>query len=163
GQAMTRWWAVAVVVAATAPAHAEPVGALSPELSVTQLPPPRHLRMRPRAAARAPSGSRTPPPSPIPAPPAPLSPTDPGDRYDELAGVRDPMAPVSFSVTVGYQVDGARPSGKPTLDGTPVVEGRDYSALRSWGFGEAFASTHGVIADSLSTYLALRFDAAQPQ
>jgi hypothetical protein len=161
---------VIAIAAAATPARAEPVGALPPELSVTQLPPPRHLRMRPRRAAAAPSpassGSRTPAPPPrrpIPAPPAPLSPTDPSDRYDELAGVRDLREPVSFSVTVGYQVDGARPSGKPTLDNTQVVEGRDYSALRSWGFGEAFASTRGVIADSLATYLALRFDAAQPQ
>jgi hypothetical protein len=74
--------------------------------------------------------------------------------------LRDVLEPVSFSLTVGYQVDGARPSGKPSLDGT-VPGARDYSALRSYGFGELFFSTRGVALDSLSSYFALRFDAAQ--
>jgi hypothetical protein len=96
----------------------------------------------------------------MPAAPAPLSPSDPGDRSDEIAALRDVREPVSFSLTIGYQVDGARPTGKPSLD-APVQEGRDYSALRSYGFGELFFSTRGVAIDSLSSYFALRFDAAQ--
>jgi hypothetical protein len=96
----------------------------------------------------------------MPAAPPPLSPVDPTDRSNELAGLRDVREPVSFSLTVGYQVDGARPSGKASLD-APVQEGRDYSALRSYGFGELFFSTRGVALDSLSSYFALRFDAAQ--
>jgi hypothetical protein len=96
----------------------------------------------------------------MPAAPPPLSQVDPGDRSDELAGLRDVREPVSFSLTIGYQVDGARPSGKPALDG-PVQEGRDYTALRSYGFGELFFSTRGVALDSLSSYFALRFDAVQ--
>lgn len=96
----------------------------------------------------------------MPVAPAPLSPSDPSDRGDEIAGLRDVLEPVSFSLTIGYQVDGARPSGKPSLD-APVVEGKDYSALRSYGFGELFFSTRGVAIDSLSSYIALRFDAAQ--
>jgi hypothetical protein len=67
---------------------------------------------------------------------------------------------VSFSLTIGYQVDGARPSGKASLD-APVQDGRDYNALRSYGFGELFFSARGVAIDSLSSYFALRFDAAQ--
>jgi hypothetical protein len=68
---------------------------------------------------------------------------------------------VSFSLTVGYQVDGARPSGNAALDSGPVAAGRDYSALRSYGFGELFLSTRGVALDSLSSYIALRLDAAR--
>ena len=96
----------------------------------------------------------------MPAAPPQLSELDARDR-DELAGLRDVLAPVSFSVTVGYQVDGARPSGKASLD-APLQAGRDYNALRSYGFGELFLSTRGVAVDSLSLYLALRFDAAEP-
>jgi len=146
---------VSVHAAATlvgAAAQAEPL----PQLNITHEPLPRHLRMRPRAAAAAPPAR---PATPMPAAPPPQSLTEPADR-EELAALRDVLAPVSFSLTVGYQVDGARPSGKASLD-APVQEGRDYTALRSYGFGELFASTRGVALDSLSSYLALRLDAAQ--
>jgi hypothetical protein len=142
----------AIAVGLATPAVAEP------RLALTHEPPPRHLRMRPRTAAAPPSPAR--PATPMPAAPPPLSEVDPGDREDELAALRDVREPVSFSLTVGYQVDGARPSGKASLD-APVQEGRDYSALRSYGFGELFFSTRGVALDSLSSYFALRFDAAQ--
>jgi hypothetical protein len=130
-----------------------------PQLRITHEPPPRHLRMRPRAAATTPPPAAR-PATPMPAAPAPLSPVDPGDRSDELAALRDVLEPVSFSLTIGYQVDGARPSGKASLD-APVQEGRDYNALRSYGFGELFFSTRGVALDSLSSYIALRLDAGQ--
>ena len=136
-----------------------PIAQGEPQLTLTHEPPPRHLRMRPRAAAVPPPTTRR--PVPMPAAPPPLSELDASDRGDELAGLRDVLAPVSFSITIGYQVDGARPSGKPSLDG-PVQEGRDYNAIRSYGFGELFFSTRGVALDSLSSYIALRFDAAQP-
>jgi hypothetical protein len=138
------------ITAVAGPADAQPI------LTLTHEPPPRHLRMRPRAAAATPA----PParrPTPMPAAPPPLSPTD---RGDNLAAVRDVREPVSFSLTIGYQVDNARPSGKASLD-APVRPGRDYNALRSYGFGELFLSTRGVALDSLSTYFALRLDAAQ--
>jgi hypothetical protein len=109
-------------------------------------------------AGAAPAAVRRAPPMPVA--PAPLSPSDPTDRSDEIAGLRDVREPLSFSLTLGYQVDGARPSGKASLD-APVQEGRDYSALRSYGFGELFFSTRGVAIDSLSSYFALRFDAAR--
>jgi hypothetical protein len=129
------------------------------QLVLTHEPPPRHLRMRPRAAAAPPPASRA--PTPMPAAPPQLSERPASDRSAELAALRDVLAPVSFSITVGYQVDGARPTGKASLD-APVREGVDYSSLRSYGFGELFFSTRGVTLDSLSSYFALRFDAAQP-
>ena len=160
--------AAAAVAALTTPAvRAEPDDRAEPpppraqpRLTVTHEPPPRHLRMRPRAAAIAPAPAPPArPATPMPAAPPPLSELDAGDR-DELAGLRDVLAPVSFSITIGYQVDGARPSGRASLD-APIQAGRDYSAIRSYGFGELFFSTRGVALDSLSSYIALRFDAAQ--
>jgi hypothetical protein len=146
--------AVSTTLALAASARAEP----APRLRLEHEPPPRHLRMRPRAAA-APAPSPR-PGSPMPAAPPAMSPLDPGPGRDELAALRDVLAPVSFSLTIGYQVDGARPSGQPSLD-APVQAGKDYSALRSYGFGELFFSTRGVALDSLSSYLALRLDAAR--
>jgi len=170
-------------LAASAPAHAEPqtapphdapaaepaapraatdpVRPATPQLRVTHEPPPRHLRMRPRAAAVAPpAAAPTRPATVMPAAPRQLQELDAADR-DEVAGLRDVLAPISFSITVGYQVDGARPSGKASLD-APVQAGRDFNALRSYGFGELFFSMRGVALESLSSYFALRFDAAQP-
>lgn len=154
--------ALAAVVALAAPAadaEPEPVAHVLP-LKITHEPPPRHLRMRPRAAAVPPPPPPSRPAVPMPAAPPPLSQLDARDR-DELAGLRDVLAPVSFSITVGYQVDGARPSGRPSLD-APLQVDRDYSALRSYGFGELFFSMRGVAIDSLSSYIALRLDAAAP-
>jgi hypothetical protein len=135
------------------------VAIAEPRLVLTHEPPPRHLQMRPRAAAATPAPAPR-PATPMPAAPPPLSQVDSSDREDELAALRDVREPVSFSLTLGYQVDGARPSGKASLT-APVQEGRDFSALRSYGFGELFFSTRGVALDSLSSYIALRFDATQ--
>jgi len=139
------------IAAGTGTARAEP------ELRITHEPPPRHLRMRPRAAAAPPPAPHL--TMPMPAAPPARALTEP-PALEELAALRDVLAPVSFSLTVGYQVDGARPSGKASLD-APVKEGKDYSALRSYGFGELFFSTRGVVLDSVSSYLSLRLDAAQ--
>src|SRR5262249_13616177 len=119
---------------------------------------PRGMRRRP--AAVPPPRPRSGPAAPMPAAPPRLSELDARDQ-DELAGLRDVLAPVSFSITIGYQVDGARPSGRASLD-APLQAGRDYSALRAYGFGELFFSTRGVAGDSLSSYIALRLDAAAP-
>jgi hypothetical protein len=151
--------ALAAALAAPAVlAEPEPVAHLLP-LKITHEPPPRHLRMRPRAAAVPPPPANR-PAIPMPAAPPRLSELDARDQ-DELAGLRDVLAPVSFSITIGYQVDGARPSGRASLD-APLQAGRDYSALRAYGFGELFFSTRGVAVDSLSSYIALRLDAAAP-
>src|SRR5439155_26198352 len=112
-----------------------------PQLRLTHEPPPRHLRMRPRTAAAPPPVPARPAAPPTPAAPPQLSQLDASS--DELSALRDVREPVSFSLTVGYQVDGARPTGKGSLD-LPVRPGRDYDALRSYGFGELFLSTRGV-------------------
>jgi hypothetical protein len=140
----------------TSPAAAEPAGA--PKLRLEREPPPRHLRIRPRAAqatpAAAPAASRTPMPA------APNVSATSLERIEELEGVRDVLQPVSFSINLGYQVDGARASGRPGL-GAPVPKpGIDYSNLRSYGFGEAFVSTRGFVVPSLSSYFAARFQVA---
>lgn len=157
-RARRRWGCALAVVLAWAAAAPRALAESPPQLTITHEPPPRHLRMRPRAAAAPKPAAR--PAAAMPAAPPQLSELAPGDR-DELAGLRDVLAPVSFSVTIGYQVDGARPSSNPAL-AAPVVDGRDYNALRSYGFGELFLSTRGVAIDSLSSYVALRLDAAQP-
>jgi hypothetical protein len=154
---MMRAALAALALAVAAPARAETRPQL--KLTLTREPPPRHLRMRPRTAA---APAPTPPPPraapPMPAAPPQLSQLDASS--DELAALRDVREPVSFSLTIGYQVDGARPSGNNSLD-APVQAGRDYAALRSYGFGELFFSTRGVALDSLSSYFSLRLDAAQ--
>jgi hypothetical protein len=113
--------------------------------------------MRTRAAAAPAPAAK--PVMPMPAAP-PVRSIDQPPALEELGALRDVLEPVSFSLTIGYQVDGARPSGKASLD-APVQDGRDYSSLRSYGFGELFFSTRGVALDSLSSYLSLRLDAAQ--
>lgn len=133
-----------------------------PALWPTREPRPRHLRMRPVAVAAQPAPAPPPParrPSPIPAAPPQLAELA-ATPEDELAALRDVREPVSFSLTLGYQVDGALPSGKASLN-APVQEGRDYNALRSYGFGELYLSTRGVALDSLSSYFALRLDIAK--
>ncbi len=146
---------LAMLLLLTTAAHAEP------NLRVARQPSPRTLRMR-RPVAQLPTAD--PPPRKIPMPLAPVATTRAilkSDPIEEIEGLRDVKRPVSFSLTMGYQVDGARPSEKPTLNGDPVGVGTDYSKLRSYGFGEGFLSTRGVGVASLETYFALRFQAAR--
>lgn len=147
---------LAAGLAIVAPVHAEPRAV---ELRLTREPGPRHLRMRPRAAA-----APTPTPPPRPRTPMPRAPTASATSPEPIAGLdglRDVTQPVSFSLALGYQVDNARQSGQASLDGRTPVAGRDYAALRSYGFGEAFVSTRGVGLASLQTYFAARFQAAR--
>ncbi len=141
-----------------------PPAAGDPRLRLTREPPPRHLRMRTRSlAAVQPSTTARPPgPSPTPSTPATVT-TSVGSRPSEPAGaaLRDLRAPVSFSLDLGYQVDAASPTARPTLGGRVPVPDRDYVALRSYAFGEAFGSTRGMGLASLSTYFAARFQAAR--
>lgn len=150
-RARLRTLIVGAVLAAT-PAAAEP------SLVLTREPTPRSLRMRPRVLAQAPSLP------PRPRPPMPVAPTvsaTTAEPIEGLDGLRDVTQPVSFSLNLGYQVDGARPSGRAGLGSPAPVPGRDYSTLRSYGFGEAFLSTRGVVYSRLETYFALRFQAAR--
>lgn len=142
----------ALVVLVATSANAEP------KLTIDREPPPRHLRMRPRAAQSTPA---TAPRAKSPLPAAPnVSATDP-TPIAGIDGVRDVAQPVSFSLSVGYQIDGARPTGKPTLGGAVPETGKDYETLRSYGFAEGFLSTRGIGLDSLSSYFSLRFQAAR--
>ena len=164
GDPVTRAPALAAVTAASIgiaraepPPPAEP--ARAPRLVLTHEPPPRHLRMRPRAA-QAPA-----PDTPVRArTPMPAAPSARGTHLapiDGLDGLRDVRQPVSFSLNLGYQVDNARPTGERSLDGHAVAEGNDWRALRAYGFGEAFVSTRGLGLPSLETYFAARFQAAR--
>jgi hypothetical protein len=150
--------AAAGAASADAPASAQAQSAGGAQLRIEREPPPRHLRIRPRAAqvqrpAAAPA-TRT----PMPAAPS-ASATSP-ERIDGLEGLRDVLQPISFSINLGYQVDGARLSGRPTLGETTPTAGRDYADLRGYGFGEAFVSTRGLLVPSLSTYFAARLQVA---
>ena len=152
---MTRLPAFAILIAATT-AGAEP------KLTLERTPAPRTLRMR-RPVAQAPA-ARSAPRTAIPMPKAPLATMVtilPSDPIEEIEGLRDVRRPVSFSLTMGYQVDGARPSEQPSLGGDRIRDGQDYAKLRSYGFGEGFLSTRGVGVASLETYFALRFQAAR--
>ncbi|MGE0551546.1 MAG: hypothetical protein AB7O24_17860 [Kofleriaceae bacterium] len=134
-----------------------------PRLVLTHEPPPRDLRMRTRAAVAAAT-----PAKPAAAKPAANTPPPPPAAVDRIApppeqvtALRDVRQPVSFTIDLGYQLDGARLSVRPSLDGKQPVSGRDFSTLRSYGFGEAFLSTRGVGLASLSSYLAVRMQAAR--
>lgn len=152
--------ALAPSAAAADPAPAARAGGEArPRLRIEREPPPRHLRIRPRAAQAPDPAARAAPRTPMPAAPR-ASATSP-ERIDGLEGLRDVLQPVSFSLNLGYQVDGARPSGRGALGAPAPVPGQDYASLRSYGFGEAFVSTRGLVAPSLSTYFSARFQVAR--
>jgi hypothetical protein len=147
---MTRSLLVLVALAGSGTAIAEP------NLVLQREPMPRTLRMR-RSVAQVP----TPPPRPrTPMPTAPNVSATSSEPIEGLDGLRDVRQPVSFSVNLGYQVDGARPSGRAGIGSGAPKPGVDYSKLRSYGFGEAFFSSRGIGVTSLETYFALRFQAA---
>jgi hypothetical protein len=135
------------------------VASAEPNLKVEREPPPRHLRMRPRAAQTAPA-----PPArkPTAMPAAPRSAGTDLTPIAGLDGVRDIKQPVSFSLSLGYQIDGSRPTGRARLGSTAPRTGVDYETLRSYGFAEGFLSTRGIGVQSLSSYFAVRFQAARP-
>ncbi len=132
------------------------ITAADPRLVVTHEPSPRHLKMRARTVAAAPPTVTT---SPIPAPPPPIARA--AEPLEQIAALRDVRQRVSFSIDVGYQLDGARLRNLPTLDGRTPVSGQDFATMRSYGFGEGFLSTRGVGLRSLESYFAVRFQAAR--
>ncbi|HWO20639.1 MAG TPA: hypothetical protein VNO30_17845 [Kofleriaceae bacterium] len=144
------------LASASSPAAAEP--AAPPALQVVREPPPRHLRIRPRAAQVAAPAQPAAPRTPMPAAPD-VSATSP-ERIEGLEGLRDVLQPISFSINLGYQVDGARRSGRDALGALAPTE-TDFVSLRGFGFGEAFVSTRGLIVPSLATYFSARFQAAR--
>lgn len=146
----------ALLLVATA-AHADP---RVPAPSEVREPPPRNLKMRARVAqTSAPSEA---PGTPMPQAPPPMSrvPADVSDE-DQTVALRDINQRVSFSIDVGYQVESAQPTGRASLDRPAPTDGRDFDAFRAYGFGEVFAATRRVGLSSLSSYFALRFQAAR--
>lgn len=144
-----------ILVATAAAAAADP----KPDLAIHHEPPPTHLRMRPRRAAAI----EPPAPAPKPTlvmPAAPQQAALPVTAGSDLA-LRDVRQPVSISVNLGYQVEGTQLTGKGSLaDPNGKLPDNSFALLRSYGFGEGFLSTRGVIVPSMSTYFALRFQAA---
>jgi hypothetical protein len=154
---------LALVLLATSTAAADPTARMI-KLTLDHEPPPRSLKMR-RPVAQAPAvepPARKPTPMPV-APPALSSRAYVAPVDDQVAARRDLTNKVSFSLDLGYQVDGASPSGKASLDARAPTDGQDYAALRSYGFGELFGSTRGLGLSNLSTYFAVRFQAVQQQ
>ena len=129
--------------------------AAEPSLVLEHAPAPRHLRMR-TAQLSALKPTRT----VLPMPAAPRAPA-PGDQ-DELAGLRDLRDHrVSVTVNLGYAVEAAPQSNLPTLGGRTTAVGVDYARIRSYGFGEVFVSERGLAFQSVSGYLAMRFEALE--
>jgi len=148
-------------------ARCAPAGrrACDPRLVLTHEPPPRHLRMRPRVAQRPDAEEAAPKPQrALPAAPTAKATSFTRSPDDERgAALRDLENRVSFSIDLGYQVEAASPSGRASLGGSAPRPGEDYTTLRSYGFGELFGSTRGLGLSSLSTYFAVRFQAAREQ
>ncbi|MCW5806968.1 MAG: hypothetical protein KIT31_31705, partial [Deltaproteobacteria bacterium] len=82
------------------------------------------------------------------------------ELVEGIAGLRSLKQRVSFAINLGYQIDGARPSGVSTVGGNAPIADADYATFRSYGFGEFFGSARRIYGESLSAYLALRFQAA---
>ncbi|NVB77736.1 MAG: hypothetical protein HOV81_05015 [Kofleriaceae bacterium] len=152
---MTRAGALVLVLVASGTAAAD-----RPNLRLTHEPPPRHLRMRPRMAAVA---------KPEPAAKTDTKATDTlavetptaSDPLLELGSIRDVRRPVSLRFNLGYVVDGTALTGKPNLS-QQAVRDFDVARIRAYAVGEGYFSTRGVIAPSLSTYFATRFQFARP-
>lgn len=151
---------LALLLLVTSTATAEPP-ARPIKLTLDHEPRPRSLKMR-RKVSQGPAspGARKPTPMPA-APPVLTSRAYVAPLDDQVAARRDLTNKVSFSLDLGYQVDGASPSGKASLDARAPTDGQDYAALRSYGFGELFGSTRGLGLANLSTYFAVRFQAVQ--
>lgn len=132
--------AAALLGALCATAAAEPA-----KLRLEHAPPSLHMRAAQTAASQ--------PAKPAPKP-ALVPTTAPIDLGADAALVRDVDRPVSAQFNLGYVVDG-----------TALTNDHRYSApspnsinqLRAYALGEGFLSTRGVAAESLSTYIAARF------
>lgn len=157
---------VALVAAAAGPSLADE----TPTLRLKREPPPRHLRMRPRAAAAS-AASGTSSTKPAPAATAtvasdaalPAASTDPYAQSADAGGfVRDLNRPISVRFSMGYVVDGAALTGKPTHSGRTVEE-YDFRRLRAYALGEGTFSSRGILLPTLSTYLSTSFQIASPQ
>ena len=131
----------ALVCALCATAGAEPA-----KLRLDHAPP--SLKMRAAQSVPAKPAVR---PKPAPAPP----PTAPIDLGADASLVRDVDRPVSAQFNLGYVVEGTAIVDHERRYSSPDPASIDQ--LRAYSLGEGFLSTRGVAADSLSTYIAARF------
>lgn len=140
---MTRAGVMALLAVAllARPAAGDPAALVLRELPA---PPPPHSLAIVRSAARA-----------APRRPQARMPTAPRPpARDGAPPISAPDAPVRVRLELGFAVDGARPTTRPTLAGGELD---GYQAIRPFATGAAFLSTHGLIATPLTTYLALGF------
>jgi hypothetical protein len=157
--AVRRRWLVLALVLAAGPAVADD----APTLRLKREPPPRHLRMRPRSAAAAAASARAPATIAKPADADADASTDPYAQSADSGGfVRDLNRPISVRFSMGYVVDGASLTGKPTHSGDRVQD-YDFRRLRAYALGEGTFSSRGVLLPSLSTYLSTSFQIASQQ
>jgi hypothetical protein len=156
---VTRARGLVVAIAVAGPALGGGARA-APDLHVHAIPGPRHLHMR-RAAAAPPPVTPAPdaPTAPAPAPahddavPAPLLVRIPR-RDDAAATPAAATSTVHFRADLGFGIDGANPSGTPTLAGHELAANTDYAPSRGYGFGDLYLGSHGLVLPSLSTYMA---------
>ena len=150
--------AAALALALVTPALAEP------RLVVTHEPPPRNLRMRRTASVQPPTPASPAPTSattPASTAPARTTPARSAPPLEQTTALRDLTQRVSFSIDVGYQLDSANPTGRASLGARAPVVGEDYAKFRAYGFGEVYGATRGIGLASLSSYFAVRFQAAR--
>ncbi len=158
--------AFAGLAAEAAPAEANP-----PDLRL-RLPPPRDLTMRPRRIAAAqPAGANAVPstgPARAAAPKATPSSASPLARTVEDAAAAQTLAALpqrntlrtgqeelAFRFDLGFALDGAALSGEPTAAGH-TIDGQ-LAQIRSYGFGEIFVGSRGLVLPNLSAYLSANY------
>ncbi len=64
---------------------------------------------------------------------------------------------ISFRFNIGMGLEGGQPSGEPLLSGATLDETTQYARLRSYSFGDAILSTHGLGVSGINGYLASHF------
>ena len=77
---------------------------------------------------------------------------------DDAIAPPEPLSDrVIFRFNLGFGLDAGQPSGEPNLAGSQLSAVTDYEQLRIYGFGDAAIGSRGLVAPSLSTYLAAQF------
>jgi hypothetical protein len=155
---------LALVIALAAPGLA----AAAPDLEVhAVIPPlPRSLDMRPVAPAIAvePEVSGSQPEANRTGPSTEEEEAQLGETLRERleASRQSELLPqlsekIIFNLALGFGLDGGAESGRVRLSGSPLIEGRAYDAVRSYGFGDVVVGSNGLGASSLSSFFASSF------
>jgi len=143
---MRRALAIAAGVALAAVAHAGPA-----DLQLQALPPrpaTLHMRSAPQVAQAAPAA-----PAPPPATAAGDAVQVTATRRGGEAAPRDLSRAITFRFDLGFALDGAGLSKKPTLTGG-TLGSANYEEARPIGLGDLFLGSRGLGLPSLGTYLA---------